>query len=167
MVALVAGLLAATSSVPTYDWKLTPTGWGPVKMGMTREQVSKALHVQLEGDFFAREGSCIELVDADNVLPGLHFMFEEDKLTRISASEPSAVMTPRGTHVGSTVDEVRKAYGAGLKEEPNHYEDAPAEYMTFWLKPDLSGVRFETDMHGKVETIHAGTSSIQYVEGCA
>ena len=44
---------------------------------------------------------------------------------------------------------------------------APAEYLTFWLKPEKSGVRLETNMQGKVESIHAGTSSIQYVEGCA
>jgi len=167
LVALLAGLMAATSSVPAHDWKLTPAGWGPVRMGMTRAQVSKVLHVELQGNFIDNEGTCQELVGVDDALDGLFFMFEEGKLTRISASEPSAVRTPRGLHVGSTIEEVRKAYGAGLKEEPHHYEDAPAEYMTFWLKPDSSGVRFETDMHGKVESIHAGTSSIQYVEGCA
>ena len=141
---------------------------------MTRAQVSKVLHVALEGDAFDGEGTCQELVSADNALPGLFFMFERGKLTRITATESSAVATPRGMHVGSTNEEVRKAYGRGLKAEPHHYEDAPneylafpAEYLTFWLKPDRSGVRFEMDMQGKVEAIHAGTSSIQYVEGCA
>ena len=38
---------------------------------MTRVQVSKMLHVELEGDFFANEGSCQELVAADGSLPGL------------------------------------------------------------------------------------------------
>jgi hypothetical protein len=69
--------------------------------------------------------------------------------------------------VGSTIDEVRKAYGAALVTEPHKYESPPAEYLTFWLKPEKRGVRFETDLNGKVEAIHAGTSSIQYVEGCA
>jgi hypothetical protein len=54
-----------------------------------------------------------------------------------------------------------------MKVEPHLYEDSPAEYLTLWLKRDRGGVRFETDMQGKVESIHAGTSSIQYVEGCA
>jgi hypothetical protein len=167
MAALIAGLLAATSSVPGHDWKLTPTGWGPARIGMTRAQVSKALHVELQGNFIDNEGTCQELVGVDDTLAGLFFMFEDGKLTRITATEPSAVTTPRGLHVGSTSEEVRKAYGGGLKVEPHHYEDAPAEYLTFWVKPENSGIRFETDMHGKVESIHAGTSSIQYVEGCA
>ena len=56
---------------------------------------------------------------------------------------------------------------AQLKAEAHHYLGEPAEYLTFWLKPEKSGVRFETDAQRKVETIHAGNSSIQYIEGCA
>lgn len=166
LLAIFAAVLAA-SATPAPSWKLTPSGWGPARIGMTRAQVSRALHVDLQGDAFDNEGSCQELYGADNALPGLFFMFEDGKLTRISASEPSEVATPRGIHVGSTAEEARTAYGAGLKVEPHHYEESPAEYLTYWLKPDKSGVRFETDMNGKVETIHAGTSSIQFVEGCA
>ena len=89
------------------------------------------------------------------------------RIARISASEPSEVATPRDIHVGSTAEEVRKAYGADLKTEPNHYLELPAEYLTYWLKPEKSGVRFETDVEQKVETIHAGNESIQLIEGCA
>ena len=165
--AVVALLLTAAAPSFNYDWKLTPAGWGPARIGMTRAQVSKALHVELQGDAFDNEGTCLELYASDNGLPGMYFMFEDDKLTRISASEPSAVATPRGIHVGSTAEEVRKAYGADLKTEPNHYLELPAEYLTYWLKPEKSGVRFETDAEQKVETIHAGNESIQLIEGCA
>jgi hypothetical protein len=165
--AAAAVFLIAAAPVPAYKWKLTPSGWGPVKIGMTESQVQKALKTELEGDFFPDERSCRELVGTDSALTGLFFMFEDDKLTRITATEPSAIATPRGMHVGSTIDEVRKAYGAALITEPHKYEAPPAEYLTFWLKPEKSGVRFETDLNGKVEAIHAGTSSIQYVEGCA
>jgi hypothetical protein len=162
-----AMLLSAAASAETPSWKLTPMGWGPARIGMTRAQVSKALKVELEGDAFDNVDSCLELFGANDSLPGLFFMFENGKLTRISAIEPSPVATPRGMHVGSTVEDVRKAYGAGLKEEPHKYVDAPAEYLTFWPKPGKYGVRFETDTQGRVESIHAGTASIQYVEGCA
>ena len=165
--AAAAFLLTAAVPAPAYHWKLTPSGWGPVRMGMTRAQVSKALHAELQGNFIDDEGTCQELVGVDDALQGLFFMFEEGKLPRITATEPSAVITPRGMHVGSSAGEVRKAYGAGLKSEPHKYEEQPAEYLTFWLQPEKSGVRFETDVNGKVEAIHAGTSSIQYVEGCA
>ena len=171
---IVAGaslLLIAAAPVPaptpTYDWKLTPTGWGPVRIGMNRDQAEKALAVQLEGEGFDNEGSCIELYSSNEKLAGLYFMFLDGKLSRISANGNSTIVTPRGIGVGASAENVREAYGEKLQAEPNHYLDLPAEYLTYWLKPEKSGVRFETDAQRKVETIHAGNSSIQYIEGCA
>ena len=69
--------------------------------------------------------------------------------------------------LNATADEVRKAYGEKLEAEPHHYEGEPAEYLTYWLKPKVRGVRFETDAQRKVQTIHAGLDSIQLIEGCA
>ena len=158
---------ASPTLAPSYDWKLTPTGWGPVRIGMNREQVQKALHDQLEGDAFDNEGSCIELFPQSEALKGSYFMFLDGKLSRISVSGPSKIVTPRGIGVGATADAVREAYGDKLKAEPNHYLDLPAEYLTYWLKPNKSGVRFETNAQRNVEIIHAGSSSIEYIEGCA
>lgn len=164
---LVAALLAATAPTQDYNWKLTPSGWGPVRIGMNRDQVSKALHVQLEGDAFDNEGHCIELYGRDEALPGFYFMFLDGKLSRISVGSPSETKTPSGIGIGATAEDVRKAYGKGLQEEPHHYLGEPAEYLTYWLKPNKSGVRFETDAEKKVESIYAGNDSIQLIEGCA
>lgn len=166
-VALAAVLLATTSTTPTYDWKLTPAGWGPVRIGMTRAQMEKALAVPLEGEGFDNYGTCVELYSSNEKLAGLYFMFQDGKLTRISANGSSTIKTPRGIGVGSSDEEVRKAYGTKLQAEPHHYEGEPAEYLTYWLKPKVRGVRFETDIQRKVETIHAGNDSIQLIEGCA
>lgn len=163
----LALLLTAGASAETPQWKLTPSGWGPAHIGMTRAQVTSALHVQLEGDAFDNEGKCIDLIASDDALPGLNFMFLDGRLSRITVTAPSQVLTPRGMGIGATADEVRKTYGPEIKAEPHHYYGEPAEYLTYWLKPDKSGVRFETNVQGKVETIHAGNDSIQYVEGCA
>lgn len=163
----MAILLTAAAPAPTYDWKLTPAGWGPVRIGMTRGQVTKALQVELEGEAFDNEGSCIELFPESEQLKGTYFMFIDGKLSRITVADSDKIMTPRGIHVGSTADEVRTAYGDGLQAEPNHYLDLPAEYLTFWLQPNSRGVRFETDSQRKVESIHAGDETIQYIEGCA
>ncbi len=167
VVAGIALLLTAAAPAPGYDWKLTPAGWGPARIGMTREQVSKALKVELEGEAFDNEGSCIELYAPDNALPGMYFMFLDGKLSRVSAIAPSTLKTPRGMGIGSTADEVRAAYGEKLQAEPHHYEGEPAEYLTYWLKPEKSGVRFETDAARRVESIHAGNDSVQLIEGCA
>ena len=164
---LFALLLASAPATPSYDWKLTPAGWGPVRIGMTRGQVDKALQLQLEGDAFDNEGRCAELYSSNEKLAGLYFMFLDGKLSRISAVEKALIKTPRGMSVGSNAEEVRSAYGEKLLAEPHHYEGEPAEYLTYWLKPKASGVRFETDAQHKVETIHAGNDSIELVEGCA
>ena len=164
---VIAALLASSSTAPTYDWKLTPAGWGPVRIGMNRDQVAKALHAGLQGDAFDNEGTCIELFPDNEALEGTYFMFLDGKLSRISVAQPGKVVTPRGIHVGSTAEEVRTAYGEKLQAEPHHYLGEPAEYLTFWLKPKSNGVRFETDAQQKVEIIHAGNDSIQYIEGCA
>lgn len=167
LVVIAAALIAATTSLPSYDWKLTPAGWGPVRIGMTREQTEKALAITLEGEAFDNEGSCTELYSEKDQLAGMYFMFQNGKLSRITASAPSPLKTPRGMGVGSTDEEVRAAYGAQLQVEAHHYDGEPAEYLTYWLKPKASGVRFETDIHRKVQAIHAGDDSIELIEGCA
>ena len=167
IVVVGALLLTAAAPAPTYNWKLTPAGWGPVRIGMNRDQVAKALKVELQGDAFDNQGSCIDLYPEGDQLKGTYFMFLDGKLSRISVVESDKVATPRGIHVGSTADDVRKAYGTKLQAEPHHYLDLPAEYLTYWLKPKASGVRFETDADRKVQTIHAGNDSIQLIEGCA
>jgi hypothetical protein len=167
LLVVLALAIAAPQTTPSYDWKLTPTGWGPVRIGMNRAQLSKALHLELEGDAFDNEGNCVELYSSDERLAGLYFMFLDGKLSRVSAVEKASIRTPRGMGIGSTADEVRAAYGAKLQAEPHHYEGEPAEYLTYWLKPAKSGVRFETDMSRHVTEIHAGNDSIQYIEGCA
>ena len=167
VLAALALMLTAAAPAPSYDWKLTPAGWGPVRIGMTRSQVEAALKLKLEGEAFDNQGSCIDLYSSDEKLTGLYFMFLDGKLSRVSASDRSSVKTPRGIGVGASADDVRAAYGDKLQSETHHYLDLPAEYLTFWLTPNKSGVRFETDQQRKVETIHAGNDSIQLIEGCA
>lgn len=167
LIAGIAILLTAAAPAPSYDWKLTPAGWGPVRIGMKRTQVEKALKVELQGEAFDNEGRCIELFPSSEELKGIYFMFQDGKLSRVSVVEADRIATPRGIRVGATADEVRAAYGGKLQAEPHHYVDLPAEYLTYWLKPNNSGVRFETDAQRKVQTIHAGNESIQLVEGCA
>jgi hypothetical protein len=164
--AAIVLMTAAPAPVPHAEWHLTVDGWGPVRIGMSRAQVEGALQEKLEGEPLEDEESCIEMV-AKGPGDGVLFMFEEYRLTRVSIFEPSKVTTPRGIGIGSSADEVRRAYGARLKAEPHYYEDLPSEYLTYWTLPDKRGVRFETDSKRQVQAIHAGTDSIQYVEGCA
>ena len=163
---MLAALLAAAAAPALGTWPLTVDGWGPVRIGMSRAQVEKALHVTLEGEPLDDEANCIELVPKGPDR-GLWFLFESYKLRRISIGAPSKVVTPRGIGIGAGADAVRRAYGRKLQAEPHHYQDLPSEYLTFWTVPGKRGVRFETNGKREVQTIHAGTDAIQLIEGCA
>jgi len=162
----VALLLAAAAASAPGTWPLTVDGWGTVRIGMSRAQVEKALHIKLNGEPLDDEATCIELVPRGPDR-GLWFLFEGYKLRRISIAAPSTVVTPRGIGIGAGADTVRRAYGPKLQAEPHHYEDLPSEYLTFWTVPGRRGVRFETNIKRAVQTIHAGTDAIQLIEGCA
>ena len=162
LIVIAAPAPGQVSQSSRQGWRLTPNGIGPVRIGMTRAQVESILGEPVTGDELT-EG-CLETVAEG--LNGIGFMFEEDRLTRVSLGSPSRLTTPRGIGVGATEAQVRQAYGSGLDSEPHHYVGLPAKYLTFWLSRGRSGVRFETDSAGRVETIHAGTDSIEYVEGC-
>jgi hypothetical protein len=146
-------------------WLITPEGLGPVRIGMTRPQVSAALGVRLRGEPIDDASRCIEM--GASRLPGVTFMFEGGRLTRISIHDAARVTTPRGIGLGATAAQVRRAYPRGLRSEPHEYRAPPARYLTYWTRPSARGVRFETDERQRVTVIHAGAASIAYVEGCA
>ncbi|HEV7659845.1 MAG TPA: hypothetical protein VGO55_08370 [Allosphingosinicella sp.] len=160
--------LAAPAAAPAQPpgWRLTPDGYGPVRIGMTRAQVSSALSTRLEGDAIEDEEACIEMAAATGY-SGLYFMFEQGRLSRISATEPSQATTTLGVGIGATAERVRRAYGPGVRSETHEYLGRPAEYLTFWRRGSAHGIRFETDSDRRVTAIHVGGSSIRYVEGCA
>lgn len=147
-------------------WHVTPAGFGPVRIGMTQSQVKDALGSDLLSEPVAGEISldCVET--SPRGWAGLEFMFENGRMTRMTIRDPSRLTTPRGIGAGTSELEVRRAYSPTLKTEPHHYENSPAKYLTYWTSRNLRGVRFEIGSTGRVEVIHAGSSSIEYVEGC-
>jgi hypothetical protein len=163
--AIVLAVMASPAGAAPPKWPLTDQGLGPVRIGMTQAQVAKALNSRLTGEAIDDENQCVE--KSAKALPGVLFMFVDRRLSRVSIAKGSGITTRRGIGVGATAAAVRKAYGRGLKAEPNTYEDKPAEYLTYWTVPGRRGYRFETSTDRKVYVIHAGTNSIQYIEGCA
>ena len=165
---LALALSAAPAAAPAQSpgWRLTPDGYGPVRIGMTRAQVSAALSIRLEGEAIDDANACIEMGAAQGY-PDLFFMFENGRLSRISLGERSRVTTLRGIGIGATAAQVRRAYGRGLRAETHTYIGRPGEYLTFWTRFNAKGVRFETGADRRVQVIHAGNGTIRYIEGCA
>lgn len=104
-------------------------------------------------------------------------------LTSITLRNNTELKTDRGLGVGDTASMVKAAYGASAQILPHHYIGPPAEYITVWTNtggaprnehgllpennnPAARGIRYETNAEGVVMGVHAGATSIQYVEGC-
>lgn len=165
----------AASPAITFD-VITPDGIGPLKIGMTKDEVIAAAGDTRTPDAAGIPGECSEF-QPQRAPDGLWVMIESGKLTRITIGEMSTLKTDKGLGLGDTADAVKTAYGAEAKATPHKYQDAPAEYVTWWkggprAEPYVQdeaarGIVYEIDGTGKVGAIHAGGPSIQYVEGCA
>jgi hypothetical protein len=167
---------AAAPATPDASTPLTATGWGAVRIGMSRAELEAALGPD---DDLATPGGpnpayCDQFHPA-RAPQGVVAMVERDRLTRLTLTPGAAVKTDRGVGPGASAAEVRAAYGATLKAEPNEYVRAPGEYLTHWAvsggpgyvqAADARGIRYEIGADGRVSAIHAGGPSIQYTKGC-
>jgi hypothetical protein len=167
---LTAALAIATAGADTVAFAqpgdvLTPQGYGPLRVGMTWAQARRAVPGLRYGESMGDGSTCHEA--STPRMPGVFGMFVDGRLVRVSLSSPSRVATARGIRVGASEAQVRTAYRGLYRDEPHQYEGPQGRYLTVWTVRGHSGVRFETDMHHRVQTIHGGTDAIQYVEGCA
>ncbi|PAX06836.1 hypothetical protein [Sphingomonas lenta] len=170
------------SASPRSVAALTAEGWGPLRVGMTRAQVEAALGPDAEPNAVGgpEPDRCDQFRPA-RAPEGLIVMIEDGRLTRVSLVEGAALRTDRGLGLGATAAQVRAAYGRSLDEKPHAYAHPPGLYLTHWATrgtgdapdadhlaaTDARGIRYETGATGRVEAIHAGGPSIQYVEGCS
>ena len=156
---------------------LTPQGWGPLRIGMTRDEVVAAVGGPADPDAMGSpEPEFCDQFPPAQAPAGLYVTLENGVLASITLSEGSTITTPEGLSVGDNADAVRAAYGDRLEVFPHHYIGLPAEYLTVWTSGEIGengtqdenarGIRYETNEDGVIQLIHAGGPSIQYVEGC-
>ena len=103
--------------------------------------------------------SCDQYASADGLVT---VMLIDNKVSRVE-TDSERFETSKGIHVGSTEAELKRAYGAALKREPEHYGEGWDYYM--WSSKDR-GIRFIVS-EGKVSWITSGDETIRYIEGCA
>ena len=142
---------------------LTSQGFGGVRVGMTRVQAERAIASPLRIDYPDTDNrSCGMAARRDGRDKSISYMIEGGRVTRIDINGPT-IRTARGVGVGSTIAQLRKAYGQRLKSHPNQYTDQP----DFHVKgPRGFGLIFETD-DGRVVTMRGGRyPSVAYIESC-
>ena len=154
------------AGAPAAPLPLTPDGWGELRIGMSEAEAVRKFRLNVpSADDGVSSEACRELTFPEGG-PDIGVMAEKGRISRISIFRGGAMLTDRGFHLGSTEAEVRKSYGRNLRVETHKYDEEPAHYLTAWTVPGKRGVRFETDQKGVVTTIHAGSRSIEYIEGC-
>jgi hypothetical protein len=157
---IIIAILAAQASVMAQH-RISAAGFGPVKTGMTRVQVGKALGAKM----FSLDGdppSGCKYYKARRGFPGLSFMINEGSMARVDTTS-WAYRTAEGARVGDTEARIKQLYRGRVTVEPHKYIDG--NYLIVGSKK--SAIIFETDGK-KVLMIRAGRyPEVEWVEGCS
>jgi hypothetical protein len=162
LLAACAALLAVTATAAS-SWCLGLSGLGPIRAGMTVEQVMRL------ADFSGLErknpaGECWYL-NYRGGSSAFDLMIIGGVVVRLELKGESKLHTFGGARIGTTEDELKAMYGSGLDIQPHKY-DTNGHTITLKSSSGEYGLRFETS-GGKVTAIQAGPwEHLHYVEGC-
>src|SRR5262249_52092648 len=122
-------LPAAAATPPT----LSVDGLGGVRIGMTIKEVRRVVGPMDIG--YLNGPECGEAHPKRPWIPGVGFMVSNGRLVRIDVvqDQPPApkqtTKTDTGIGIGSTIADVRRAYGKHLKIEPHPYDNEDGRYL--------------------------------------
>ena len=164
--AALALLLAIVGMANADDsWRITSAGFGPVKIGMSVAEASKALGMKLIAEGPVDNPECHYLRPGP-AIDGLWFMVSNDRVVRIEVNAPG-IKTKSGLGVGDSEAHIKEVLGSAVEVTPHKYVAPNGNYLTLWTSNRKAAVRFET-LQGKVTSFYAGrTPEVEYVEGCS
>lgn len=149
--------------------RLTMTGIGPVRTGMTIEEASQAagLTVRLEPDSFISgvPGEGCGFAEAVGGPEGVSFMVVDHRIVRVDVIA-GAVTTVSGIGMGSTEADIQATYD-GVVVEPHMYRPDGHNLVFRALSEPAHLLLFETD-RGVVVGFRSGLeSAVRAPEGCS
>jgi hypothetical protein len=166
--------LACALGARAQEPRLTMEGYGPARIGMTRDALSSALGAPVVvPDIYAGEdpNGCIQVYAGSPGTPrrssrdDILYMLVDGRLARIDIVQPT-VASLSGIRVGMPEADVLRAYRGRIASSPHFYGEAGDHYLTLHSQDGRVGMRFET-IEGRVTAFRAGTAeAIEYVEGC-
>jgi hypothetical protein len=169
---LIAGIGVALAAAPSSGEPLSlasPVGVqavGPVRIGMTPEEASKAAGVALTGDPFElyEDGSCYYVM-AEGELDAFGFMVSEGKIARIEITDTTEIATVEGARIGDSEKRILELYPDATIAE-HAYEGPEGHYVKTSDADGTYGYVFETD-GTKVTRYRAGKyPEVDFYEGC-
>jgi hypothetical protein len=165
----LTALVACACTVARADskeWTVGFNGFGPVKIGMTPEEVNKVLNVRNPDPPEVVSEECY-YVEPVRRIKKIQFMVSSGTVARIDIDNPE-VRTDLGARIGDSEAFLKKIYGTRLKVERHFYSGSEGKYLTvFFFSDGRRAIRFET-FRGHVTRYYAGRlEEVQRVEGCS
>jgi hypothetical protein len=163
LVVLAGGLVAGGASFAAARWCLGFAGLGPIRAGLTPEQVLPL--ADWPGIARRIQSEACWVMPYDGGPSDFSLLIVDGKVARFEIKGESTLTTLSGARVGMSETDLKALYGPGLDSQPHKYDESGRVY-TLRSSGGEYGLRFETSS-GKVTVIHAGPwDHLHYVEGC-
>lgn len=147
-------------------------GLGKVRIGMDVREAERAIGAGLHSLVPGYGPACWLAVRADGTEPGLSYMVENGRITRIDVVTPQGgiaptISTAKGIGIGSSQADVEQSYGSsGISARAPYGHNDDDRWVTVETTPTLGIVLSITG--GKVVALWAGRrDSIAYTEACS
>ena len=142
-------------------------GIGPLRFGMSAEQMRKAWGAPLYGEAPANDSQACYYLRPSRDEYDLLFMVEGDRFVRIDVKTESKT-APGGGRVGMDARQIEKLYSGHVHITPAKYDPAAKILYVDPARIKDVGLIFETDDSGVVKSWRVGVSpQIDYIEGCS
>lgn len=158
----IVALFTALEAASADDWRVSTSGFGPARIGMTLTEASQALRADLVTDGKIDSSECY-YVKPKPAIKGLTIMVSRGRVLGFDVYEPG-IKTLSGLGIGDTKARIIKVLGQSVKVTPL----APdGNYLTIWSSNRKFAVRFEMHLD-KVTSFSTGqVPEAMHVEGCS
>ena len=153
--------------------KLAINGIGPIRVGMTIDEASKAGGIRLirSGSGGIDEYLC-SYVQPKGEPKGISFMVTKGRIARVDISS-KRITTISGARIGDNENRILSLYPGQIKATPHPYVSRPPDngkYLTFVPKDGADKnyrIIFETSKN-RVDRFRSGKlPEVEYIEGCS
>ena len=142
-------------------------GIGPLRFGMSAEQMHKAWGAPLYGEAPANDSQACYYLRPSRDSYDLLFMVEGDHFVRIDVKTESRT-APGGGGVGMDAQKIEKLYSGQVHVSPGKYDPAERIMSVASLRAGSAKLIFATDASAVVKSWRIGvTPQVDYVEGCS
>ena len=161
-----ATTIAQAPAPPASPWTVSDSGAGLLRIGMTRNELARALH-EAPPRLTSADSGCAYLT-INGIPAGMRTMWVGGTLARIEIVTPE-LPTDRGARVGDSKARIDSLYGPRGTTTPAKYDPHGSYIVVRAASPADSSRRivFESDSTQRVTRYRAGREpEVEWVEGC-